>query len=112
VPAPDRDDGDRPGERWPDSTARSTREQTSQSFFSQRTADLVDLLRQQYGIGLELFDMGSGPFAVELFQVGDAGIEAGQSNVKLLDFRVWIPSDLLPASRQSHRRPPAAVTPS
>lgn len=93
-------------------TAYSSREQARQSFFRQRTANLVDLLCQQNCIGLELFDVVPGAFALELFQIGDAGVEAGQLKVKLLNFRVWIPSDLLPASRQSHRRPPAAVTPS
>lgn len=87
-------------------TVFSSREQARQSFFRQRTANLVDLLRQQNCICLELFDVVSGPFAFELFQIGDAGVKAGQLNVKVLNFRLWIPSELPPASRQSHRRAP------
>jgi hypothetical protein len=67
----------------------SSREQARQSLFRQRTANLVDLLRQQNCIGLELFDVMAGPFAFELFEIGDAGVEASQLNVKLLNFRVW-----------------------
>ena len=102
-------DDDHPATGRAAATVCSSREQARQSLFRQRTANLVDLLRQQYCIGLELFDVVSGAFAFELFQIGDAGVKTGQLNVKLLNFRVRIPSDLLPASRQSHRRAPCCT---
>ena len=106
APAPDHVDGDRVATGGSGATIYSSRQQARQSLFRQRTENLVDLPRQTNCIDLELFDVVSGPLAFELFQIGDPGVKAGQLNVKLLNFRVWIPSELLPASRQSHRRAP------